>query len=201
MPPNALPTAQTTRPQPALARAAPRLHQPRGPTSRSSPIPSWIHTVEAAAAAGWLAHTVVPESTKRCTQPGDVAAAGLITPSTSPVGIPDWSCRSPSNTQVRPKAIRRNRRPAGSGSAGATTGGNDSPRATARRYCMDRSWFQPTKRTATSTSTRAPWVARSWWNEAMIEPLPGPGGPPIPVMGGRRVKASAPRYRPALARR
>ncbi len=122
-------------------------------------MPIWIHTVEAAAAAGWLAQSVRPDSTRWRTQEGEVVAEGSMTPEGRPVGMPDCSWSRPSNSQTRPKAMRRNRRPAGSGVGRATGGVTGSPRATARRYCMARSWFHPMKRTASRTITRAPWMA------------------------------------------
>ena len=41
------------RPQAQLATPASRDQSPRGATSKNSPIPTWIHTVAAAAATGW----------------------------------------------------------------------------------------------------------------------------------------------------
>ena len=164
-------------------------------------MPIWIQTVDAAAAAGWSDHTVMPEFTRCCTHAGDPVADGWMTSVGRPSGMPDWSCRSPSNSHSRPKAMRRNRRAAGSGGGVGPGAPYRSPRATARRYCMDRSWFHPTKRTTARARISAPWTASAWWNSAMMDWSPGPGGPPIPVIGGRQAQSSASRYRPGSAAR
>ena len=169
--------------------------QPRGATSRSRPMPTWIQTVDAAAAAGWLVHTVRAELTMCRTHEGDVAAAGWITWDGRPTGMPDWSCRSPSNSHRSPKAVRRSRRPAGSGVGAVGTRRDGSPRATARRYCMARSWFQATNTRPPRAAGRPPgWPAHGGTRRRSTS-RPARGAP-IPVIGVQPVAASGPRYRP-----
>ena len=53
IPPNASPNAQTISPQATLESAASRNDQPRTAKIIQSPMPTWIQTVDAAAAIGW----------------------------------------------------------------------------------------------------------------------------------------------------
>ena len=138
-----------------------------------------------------------PESTRCCTQPGDVAAAGLMTPSTRPVGMPDCSCSRPSNTQSSPKAMRRNRR---AGGLGAWPGAAPAERLAPghRPPVLHRAQLVPghEQRRRPAARTRAPWVARAWWNSATIDESPGPGGRPCRSSAVGTERASGPRYRP-----
>jgi hypothetical protein len=78
-------------------------------------MPTWIHTVAAAASTGWLLQMVIPELTSDWTHPGEPCAAGWMTPEVSPSGMALWSCSRPSRSQSSPKAIRSTLRPIGSG--------------------------------------------------------------------------------------
>ena len=77
-------------------------------------MPTWIHTVAAAAVTGWSDQMVVPTPTRCWTQPGDELAAGVMTDPGRPSGMAPWICRSPSNSQRSPKASRSSRRAGGS---------------------------------------------------------------------------------------
>ena len=97
-------------------------------------MPTWIHTVAAAAETGWSVQMVVPTLTRCCTHPGDVAAAGVITSPGRPTGIELCTWSSPSNSQRIPKLMRSTRRAAGSGYGhGSGTLASTVPAATARR--------------------------------------------------------------------
>ncbi len=78
-------------------------------------MPTWIHTVAAAADTGWSVQMVVPTLTRCWTQPGEELAAGVRTEPGSPRGIDPWIWSRPSNSQRRPKVIRSSRRAGGSG--------------------------------------------------------------------------------------
>ena len=78
-------------------------------------MPTWIHTVAAAAETGWFDQMVVPTLTRCRTHPGLVLADGVITEPGRPRGMARWSWSRPSSSQRRPKVIRNIRRPAGSG--------------------------------------------------------------------------------------
>ena len=53
IPPNASPNDQTISPHATLDSAASRTDQPRTAKISQSPMPTWIQTVDAAAAVGW----------------------------------------------------------------------------------------------------------------------------------------------------
>ena len=71
-----------------------------------TPIPTWIQTTEAAAWTGWYDQLVPAQFTRCWTQPGELAAAGLMTCPGSPPAMAGWACSRPSKIQRTPKPIR-----------------------------------------------------------------------------------------------
>ena len=160
-------------------------------------MPTWIHTVEAAAAAGWFAHTVRPgvdqvlhparrRGRRRLDHAGRQSDGHARLQLQQPVEHPDRGRRP----------MRRNRRPEGSGGPGAAGAGraHHGPRPAGTASPAAGSIRRTARPPAPATSTAC---ARSeCWNSAMIERVPRPRGAPIPVISGGHGRSSAPRYRP-----
>src|SRR5579863_9114979 len=89
IPPNPSPNTQTMRPQPTAISPANRDQRPRGARSNIAPIPTWSHTVAAAAWTGWSVQILTPVCTTSWTQVGDELADGWITLAGRPSGIAD----------------------------------------------------------------------------------------------------------------
>jgi hypothetical protein len=151
-------------------------------------MPSWIHTTDAAAWTGWLPQTVTPTLTRCWTHPGDPLAAGRSTLVGMPRTIPVWACSKPSAIQIRPKPIRRMRRPRGSGAApGCGAGGRGvRPAAMARRYCMVRTRFHATAAATTTRATTSNWCSSAEWNAETIVGLSLCSERVIPGIGSDR---------------
>ena len=137
-----------------------------------------------AAWIGWFDQMVTPVFTRCCTQPGDPAADGWITPDGSPRGMEDWICSRPSNIQSAPKPIRRIRRAAGSGRVSDGVEGNDAtPWALSFRYWTVRKTLKPMAQSATSTKMAMNWWKSAVWKLETISELPVWSERPMPGMG------------------
>ena len=127
-------------------------------------MPSWIHTADGRGLAGMVG----PGGDAEADQSLDPARRPAGRRLQHPGGQPEGHARlhlqeavdDPQGAEPDPQ------HPAGDGLRAPPPVGapdSDSPRATARRYCMERSTFQATTNRTRITKINAPWRTRASW--------------------------------------